>query len=720
MTDAYRNELFSSIRGKSTTDFAFTDTISHRAEVKSNQRQPSEVLASVDTAEAMLKSQMASIAKEKQANQTTITDSILPAPKNKYEALKQQKLNNRNGTPGSRAGSAPVSPSVGAITSSRLGTAPTSAPMSDISTKTQAMRFALVHLLAVRPVTIEVAARKTHIPNEDLNEMLQKVGKGVDGKWALSERAAKELDVWRFEYKSDDDRQAAIDNAIKAYDRLRLSKDDKLWQMLLPKEKRGKGIVLSRLNLGAGQGNQGLTPHWQPSPMPHGDGAGDSRATSAANTPLPGGSTPRLGGSKGDITKRLLSKDPKKARAAAEEKERKRKRVEAGASDAEGDMPTKTKATKKAVPKVKSAAVVFSSDEDEPDAAKTKKTAANTKSTDATSRPKRKLEAMSSPDDDDVDHSSKPSKTSKLATKPTGSSMQGRTATAKAAESGVVKASTPLTKGRDTPQAAGQKISSAPSTALKVQSSPRKLQTRTNVPSPLGAARPRVASDESERSTANLRIAKSGEATPKGLGITTEKRKRHDTHTTSASESEGSLKKKPISAQDSARPSASKLNGSQASFNGNTSTRPGASIKQKAADLQESTSPSAKHRKVGSGSSASQKSDSGSTGTPSDTTRTSHENLRLTDSSSTNATDGAITHSMSYRQGVREARKFLETLYPAYAKKYDEQAAAEARGEKVDPDERRVLLNMHARLEEMKREIAEASRREREREREQG
>jgi RNA polymerase II elongation factor ELL len=59
----------------------------------------------------------------------------------------------------------------------------------------------------------------------------------------------KELDVWNFNYKNQEDRQAAIDNAIRAYDRMRLSKDDELWQKLLPEEERGQGKVLSRLNL---------------------------------------------------------------------------------------------------------------------------------------------------------------------------------------------------------------------------------------------------------------------------------------------------------------------------------------------------------------------------------------------------------------------------------------------------------------------------------------
>merc|ERR1711881_404091 len=48
---------------------------------------------------------------------------------------------------------------------------------------------------------------------------------------------------------SEEDRQAAIENAIRAFDRMRLPKDDPLWQKLLPKADRGKGITLSKLAL---------------------------------------------------------------------------------------------------------------------------------------------------------------------------------------------------------------------------------------------------------------------------------------------------------------------------------------------------------------------------------------------------------------------------------------------------------------------------------------
>jgi RNA polymerase II elongation factor ELL len=51
----------------------------------------------------------------------------------------------------------------------------------------------------------------------------------------------KELDVWKYEYAPKGDRQAAIDNAIRQYNRMRLAHSEAQWQRLLPMEERGKG-----------------------------------------------------------------------------------------------------------------------------------------------------------------------------------------------------------------------------------------------------------------------------------------------------------------------------------------------------------------------------------------------------------------------------------------------------------------------------------------------
>ncbi|QDS70954.1 hypothetical protein FKW77_007095 [Venturia effusa] len=138
------------------------------------------------------------------------------------------------------------SPAFGASTPSHLP-APASAGLDSNMPMAVAGRKVLIHLLAAKPQTYETCRKLLHFNCRDL---LDKVGKKNEaGEWTLIDRAYKELDVWNFNYPKEDEREAAVQAAIRAYDRLRLSKEDKLWQMLLPQEERGKGVVLSRLNI---------------------------------------------------------------------------------------------------------------------------------------------------------------------------------------------------------------------------------------------------------------------------------------------------------------------------------------------------------------------------------------------------------------------------------------------------------------------------------------
>lgn len=116
----------------------------------------------------------------------------------------------------------------------------------------KAQRFALLHLLAVRPLPETTIQQRTHVPPEILSKLLftvaDKSGSGSDTVWALARNRFKELDVWSFPY-SPHDRELAIENAIHALDNLRLNPRDKLWQLLLPQSERNKGKTLSKLSL---------------------------------------------------------------------------------------------------------------------------------------------------------------------------------------------------------------------------------------------------------------------------------------------------------------------------------------------------------------------------------------------------------------------------------------------------------------------------------------
>lgn len=145
---------------------------------------------------------------------------------------------------------------------------PTSAPSSQNKDRIRldALKVPFIHLLAVRAVSAKFLARQTRSSLEDCSALAQKYGieNRIDPeKFDLRDKTYKELDVWNFPYPSQEERQEAIENAISAFDRMRISRSDKLWQMLLPKEERGKGKCLSRLDLRTGPIKKALTPKLQ-------------------------------------------------------------------------------------------------------------------------------------------------------------------------------------------------------------------------------------------------------------------------------------------------------------------------------------------------------------------------------------------------------------------------------------------------------------------------
>lgn len=176
------------------------------------------------------------------------------------------------GTPGRRGGpsgkvtnkskfmsqnrSMPASPALSGVGSPSLG--PTSVPLSQQQAeKAKATRKPVIHLLAVGPMT--EAALIEQITDEssyDIKQALQKVGDFNEGikKWELGKKYYKELDVWTFDYDTQEDRQTAIDNAIKSYDRMRLAISEPEWDRLLPKKERGTGKILSKLQKDIAEG----------------------------------------------------------------------------------------------------------------------------------------------------------------------------------------------------------------------------------------------------------------------------------------------------------------------------------------------------------------------------------------------------------------------------------------------------------------------------------
>ncbi len=235
----------------------------------------------------------------------------------------------------------PASPSLGARAPLNQKSTMTSVP-SPPNAKTQrlqALRTPLIHFLAARPASTKLLAQHLACKQDDLLEVLGKVGKEyrLDAtKWDLIDKVFKELDVWSFDYPNQEDRQLAINRARSAFDRMRISTQEKIWDKLLPKNERGQGKILSHLNLHKGPIQRSTTPkiqiqHSSNEAKPNQPVAGDesdrkdrlapSDAEPMARSTSHGPIKRTKISEKEAQSKRLLSKGPKKAAPVTKPKE---------------------------------------------------------------------------------------------------------------------------------------------------------------------------------------------------------------------------------------------------------------------------------------------------------------------------------------------------------------------------------------------------------------
>lgn len=193
-------------------------------------------------------------------------------------------------------------------------------------------RSPIIHELAVQEQTFRDLFDKYDKGTEkEFTAALNKVADFDDNlqKWALKKMYWKELDVFEYPYDRDEDRQKAVDNAIKQYDRMRLGSSDPHWQKLLPKAERNKGLCLSKLQ--AAIANKGTSApkisvqKADASSASGGDSEKDDSASSAAKKgkgePMSRSSSQSLPGKKKPSAseaqhKRLLSDSKKPVPAA--------------------------------------------------------------------------------------------------------------------------------------------------------------------------------------------------------------------------------------------------------------------------------------------------------------------------------------------------------------------------------------------------------------------
>ena len=236
----------------------------------------------------------------------------------KSRLLSSQPTSNPRSLPGSPALSGLGSPSL----------APTSGSTAS-QEKAKQQRFPIIHELAVgdQPYDVLVSKFDDATVGGDFSALLNKVADFDEKlqKWVMKKLYWKELDVYDYDYDTDEDRQKAIDNSIKQFDRMRLGSSDPLWQKLLPKSERGKGICLSKLQAAMAKGPAAPAPkiNLQKPDGSSGSGGDSEREDSSGGKKAKGGDAmARSGSGQGKKKtsaaeaqqKRLLG-NPKKAAA---------------------------------------------------------------------------------------------------------------------------------------------------------------------------------------------------------------------------------------------------------------------------------------------------------------------------------------------------------------------------------------------------------------------
>ncbi|KAK4129463.1 hypothetical protein N657DRAFT_677078 [Parathielavia appendiculata] len=333
---------------------------------KAPARQPAKSLTTTsNTAKGMgsqdgpedaalrLERSLASLEADKRGNSAVIVGGL---PSSKGAKLKASSRFLGAASPRSL----PPSPALSGIGSPSLP--PSSNTTQD---RLKRLRFPIMHELAVQSLSREdLLARWDEGTEDEFTTALSKVA-DLDKdsqKWVLKRNSWKELDVFEYSYANEEDRRTAINNAIKIYDRMRISASDPLWQKLLPKSERGKGICLSRLQATIAKGPAGPTPRQKT------DGASASGGDSERE--CKGGEAMSRSSSQTSTGRKKLSASEAQAKRLLSNS--KRKATAATTAKPPSKAPTAKPATKGAPPKaarVKSKEFVSdssSSDDEEP------------------------------------------------------------------------------------------------------------------------------------------------------------------------------------------------------------------------------------------------------------------------------------------------------------------------------------------------------------------
>ncbi|KAA8575084.1 hypothetical protein EYC84_004299 [Monilinia fructicola] len=161
-----------------------------------------------------------------------LKESMATAQAKKDENTSKRKVKNNTkfldmGLGSDTSKSMPVSPALSGVGSPALGA--TKSLSQQQAEQAKSSRKPVVHLLALQPMSEKELNNRIAGPKDDLKQAMSK------------------LDVFNFNYDSDAERQRAIDNAVKVFDKMRLGLSEPQWEKLLPKSERGTGKSLSKL-----------------------------------------------------------------------------------------------------------------------------------------------------------------------------------------------------------------------------------------------------------------------------------------------------------------------------------------------------------------------------------------------------------------------------------------------------------------------------------------
>ncbi|KAF3009071.1 hypothetical protein E8E14_007699 [Neopestalotiopsis sp. 37M] len=106
-----------------------------------------------------------------------------------------------------------------------------------LMTKTDKIEFVLLHELAAGNRGYDYL--KIRFFDDTFETVLRRIAEPVEGRWQMKPESWRDLDVWRYQYIPQTNRQVAIRNASLMYDRLGLDLNDPARQRLLKRDERG-------------------------------------------------------------------------------------------------------------------------------------------------------------------------------------------------------------------------------------------------------------------------------------------------------------------------------------------------------------------------------------------------------------------------------------------------------------------------------------------------